>query len=107
MARQTRQQRRERRRQQDGNSAALERPAARQPVRAPAEAAPRQPAARRGGVAGFVGESWAELNKVEWPGRDQLIQGTVVVLIACVIVGLFLWGCDLAFKHFVQQVLLK
>jgi preprotein translocase subunit SecE len=61
---------------------------------------------RRGGVIGFVGESWAELKKVEWPGQNQVIQGTVVVLVACVIVGAYLWLNDLAWKHFVQSVLL-
>jgi preprotein translocase SecE subunit len=59
--------------------------------------------ARRGG---FVRESWAELNKVEWPNRAQTIQGTVVVLIACIVVGAYLWGVDQIFRPFVQNVLL-
>jgi preprotein translocase subunit SecE len=62
---------------------------------------------RRGGVIGFIGESWAELKKVEWPTQNQVIQGTVVVLVACIIVGAFLWLNDLVWKHFVQSVLLK
>ena len=40
----------------------------------------------------FVKEAWAELKKVEWPGRSQVIQGTIVVIIACVIVGAFLYA---------------
>jgi preprotein translocase subunit SecE len=66
----------------------------------------RERAESRGGVRRFIGESWAELNKVEWPTQNQLIQGVVVVLIACLIVGVFLWGADLVFKRFVQDVLL-
>jgi preprotein translocase subunit SecE len=62
--------------------------------------------ARSGGVRGFVAESWAELKKVEWPTQNQLIQGVVVVLIACVIVGIFLYAADLVFKRLVQNVLL-
>ena len=58
---------------------------------------------RRGG---FVRESWAELNKVEWPNRAQVIQGTVVVIIACAIVGAFLWGADQVLRPFVRDVLL-
>jgi preprotein translocase subunit SecE len=58
------------------------------------------------GLRRFVGESWAELKKVEWPGQPQLIQGTAVVLIACVIVGTYLWVADLAFKRLVQNVFL-
>jgi preprotein translocase subunit SecE len=66
-----------------------------QPARAgaprPVPAGPEQVAhvehARRGA---FVRESVAELRKVEWPNRSQVIQGTIVVLIACAIVGAFL-----------------
>jgi len=64
-------------------------------------------ATRRGGLLGFIGESWAELKKVEWPSQNQVIQGTVVVVVACAIVGVYLWGNDLIWKHFVQSVLLK
>ncbi len=42
----------------------------------------------------FIGECWAELKKVEWPGQAQIVQGTVVVLIACVIVGVYLYAND-------------
>jgi len=58
-------------------------------------------------VRRFVGESWAELKKVEWPGQNQLIQGVVVVLVACIVVGLFLWGCDQVFRPFVHKFLLR
>jgi preprotein translocase subunit SecE len=55
----------------------------------------------------FIQESWAELKKVEWPGQNQVIQGTVVVLVACAIVGVYLWLNDQLWKEFVQKVLLK
>jgi len=54
----------------------------------------------------FVRESWAELQKVEWPSRSQVVQGTIVVIIACLIVGTFLYTCDQVFKPFVRNVLL-
>jgi preprotein translocase subunit SecE len=73
----------------------------------PARPAGEVQQARRPGLLGFVAESWAELNKVEWPNQNQVIQGTVVVIVACVIVGVYLWGNDLVWKHFVQHVLLK
>jgi len=57
-------------------------------------------------VTGFIGESWAELKKVEWPTQNQLIQGVVVVLIACLIVGIFLYTADLVFKRLVQDILI-
>jgi len=113
MARQTRAQRRARREQMSpGSEAALpggppappRRPTARASARPEPAREPR--VARSGGVRGFVGESWAELKKVEWPTQNQLIQGVVVVLIACVIVGVFLYAADLVFKRLVQNVLL-
>jgi preprotein translocase subunit SecE len=55
----------------------------------------------------FIQESWAELKKVEWPGQNQVIQGTVVVLVACIIVGVYLWLNDQLWKQFVEKILLK
>jgi len=54
----------------------------------------------------FISESYAELKKVEWPGQNQVIQGTVVVLVACFVVGLFLYVNDTVWKHVVSKVLL-
>jgi preprotein translocase subunit SecE len=62
---------------------------------------------RRGGFRGFVGESAAELRKVEWPGRRQLLSATVVVIIAVAVVGTYLWVADLAWARFVKDVLLN
>ena len=54
----------------------------------------------------FLQESWAELKKVEWPGQNQVIQGTVVVLIACLVVGAYLYLNDIVWKHVVEKVFL-
>ena len=67
-------------------------------------AQPGQPEERHGH---FIAEAWAELKKVEWPGQNQLVQGVVVVLVACITVGLFLYGADLVWKRFVQDILLR
>jgi preprotein translocase subunit SecE len=105
VARPTRQQRRARRREQAeaaerGGVAqrARTRPAA-QPVAEPA--APAGP--RRGR---FIAECWGELKKVDWPGQRQVLTGSVVVIIACAIVGAYLYGADLVFRPFVERVLL-
>jgi len=58
------------------------------------------------GFRRFVSEAWAELKKVEWPGQSQVIQGTIVVIIACAIVGAYLWLVDLGFKPFVRDILI-
>jgi preprotein translocase subunit SecE len=113
MARQTRAQRRARRAQMTpGGEAALPAPPAPSrksaAARGPARPQPaREPRAIPGsGSRRFVFESWAELKKVEWPTQKQLIQGVVVVLIACFIVGIYLWGADLVFKRLVHDVFL-
>ena len=54
----------------------------------------------------FLAESWGELKKVEWPGQNQVIQGTVVVLVACAVVGVFLYVNDAIWKQVVQKVFL-
>ena len=108
MARQTRAQRRARRAEQQrqangADGAQVQR--SQTPVRAPAvQSAAGRPEGNR--FFRFIRESWGELKKVEWPGQPQLIQGTAVVLIACVIVGAYLWVADLAFKRLVQNVFL-
>jgi preprotein translocase subunit SecE len=54
----------------------------------------------------FFAESWAELKKVEWPGQSQVIQGTVVVLVACLVVGTYLYINDEIWKQVVSKLLL-
>jgi preprotein translocase SecE subunit len=112
MARQTRAQRRARRAE---TSDAVERRVPPRPA-VPAVASddgdrgrpPRRPVAREGrDPFRFFRESSGELRKVEWPNQNQVITGTVVVLIACIVVGVYLWVNDLVWKHFVENVLLK
>ena len=112
MARNTRQRRRQRRRAQDGDQqqSVSQRARSRQQTVRPAAQVPKtQTGARRvpgGGFRRFVGESIAELKKVEWPSQSQVIQGTIVVIIACAIVGAYLWIADLGFEPFVRDILL-
>jgi preprotein translocase subunit SecE len=111
VARQTRAQRRARREQQAASEAQAAprgrtRQMAMRPAPEPAAAVPVR-TRQRGGVRRFMSESWGELQKVEWPTQNQLIQGVVVVLIACFVVGVFLWGADLVFKRLVENVLLR
>jgi preprotein translocase SecE subunit len=54
----------------------------------------------------FIFESWAELKKVEWPNQNQVTQGTVVVLVACAIAGVYLWLNDQVWKPVVERLIL-
>jgi preprotein translocase subunit SecE len=115
MARNTRQQRRARRRQEQGAAAAPEQPKVTQRARArqqqvrPSSQPQQQQTGRRGPAprGRFIRESAAELRKVEWPGRGQVTTGTIVVIIACAIVGAYLWLLDLGIRNLVEEVILR
>jgi preprotein translocase SecE subunit len=77
---------------------------ARRAAPAPEPEPQRQP--RGGGARRFVQESIGELKKVEWPRQPQVIAGTTVVLIACIIVGIYLWINDRIWTYVVQNWLL-
>jgi preprotein translocase subunit SecE len=121
MARSTRQRRRQRRRAQGGGGGGAEqaqpqeksvtqRARARQQAVRPSAQPKKSQTGSRGvpgsGFRRFVSESWAELKKVEWPTQNQVVQGTIVVIIACAIVGAYLWIADLIFKPLVRDILL-
>ena len=55
----------------------------------------------------FVQEAYGELKKVEWPSQKGVVSGTVVVIVACIVVGIFLYVNDMVWKYVVQHVLLK
>jgi preprotein translocase subunit SecE len=42
----------------------------------------------------FAKEARVELRKVVWPGRQETIQSTVMIMLVVVITALFLWGVD-------------
>lgn len=44
--------------------------------------------------AAFVQSSRIELRKVVWPGRQETMQVTIVVLVMILALGLFFWGLD-------------
>ncbi len=106
MADETRRQRRDARRaagDQGNDAGGMPQPAVAGGPPAPAPAPIEHEQRRRGG---FIRESWAELHKVDWPNRAQVIQGTVAVIIAVIIVGAYLWGLDQILRPFVRDVLL-
>jgi preprotein translocase SecE subunit len=108
MARQTRAQRRARRAEAArGDGAQPQRPVPPQAVRPAPRAEPVERQIPGGGAKRFVSESWAELKKVEWPRQNQLIQGVVVVLVACIIVGFYLYANDQIWHRVVQKIFLR
>ncbi len=105
MARETRKQRRAARAAADGAAAGRR---SRQVQVRPAQQPVKQQTGRKAQAprGQFIRECVAELRKVDWPSRAQTFQGTVVVIIACAIVGLYLWGLDQIIRPLVDRVLL-
>ena len=115
MARQTRQQRRARRAQ--GQPALAggppDTPPRGRPTAGGSDEPSRRPAHAEGrrvpgaGSLNFFRESVGELKKVEWPDQKAVISGTAVVLIACVLVGAYLYLNDQVWQYVVKHVLLR
>lgn len=52
----------------------------------------------------FVGELVGELQKASWPTRTELKDSTIVVIVACVLLGLFTSISDFALYNVVDTV---
>jgi preprotein translocase subunit SecE len=50
------------------------------------------------GNGNYFREAYEELRRVNWPTRDEIIQGTQTVLVFVIGFTLLLWVCDLAFR---------
>ena len=52
----------------------------------------------------YLGGVRTEVRRVVWPNRQETLQMSVVVLIAVVIMGLFLWGVDSLFIWLIELI---
>jgi preprotein translocase subunit SecE len=50
----------------------------------------------------FTGELIAELQKASWPTREELKDSTIVVIVACALLGLFISISDFALYQVVD-----
>ncbi|MGI9952814.1 preprotein translocase subunit SecE [Moorellaceae bacterium AZ2] len=53
----------------------------------------------------FFKGSWAELKKVHWPTRRELVVYTGVVLVSIFIVGILLWVMDSIYSFIFKLIL--
>jgi len=65
------------------------------------KAEPRQ----RGRVLNFFVQVWAELRRVQWPDRAAVTQATAVVIVFCILAGLYLAFFDWLFAKLVKAIL--
>ncbi len=54
----------------------------------------------------FVRDIIDELRKVTWPTRREAIRLTIMVIVVCAIVGIFLGAIDYGFAELVSKVFL-
>jgi preprotein translocase subunit SecE len=62
-------------------------------------------AGERRGLSKFFHDVRIEMGKVTWPSRQDLVQSTIVVLVAVAIAAAFVGVLDVAFSEFVNAVL--
>jgi len=60
----------------------------------PAGRAAAEPTSRGGGAIQFIRECWAELQRVQWPNRRELWTATGVVILVCLVMGVYLGALD-------------
>ena len=55
----------------------------------------------------FFRDTSAEMKKVTWPTRNEVVGTTTVVIVATLVFSLFLWGCDVAFYKVIDILFTK
>ena len=53
----------------------------------------------------FMRQVKQEISKITWPTRKEAMQGTVVVIVASIIIALFLLVVDSLFKYAVKLII--
>ncbi|MBC7341503.1 MAG: preprotein translocase subunit SecE [Clostridia bacterium] len=56
-------------------------------------------------VSGYFKGVWAELKKVHWPTRKELVTYTGVVIVSVIIVAVALWIIDSVFSFLLGLIL--
>jgi preprotein translocase subunit SecE len=47
-------------------------------------------------IIGFFADVYKEMNKVTWPKKEELRDSTIIVLVVCLIISVFVYTVDLA-----------
>jgi len=58
-------------------------------------------------ISSFFGEIKTEVKKVSWPTRREVLNYTLIVLIASIGVAIFLGGLDVLFQKALSYILLN
>jgi preprotein translocase subunit SecE len=56
-------------------------------------------------IIAFFTDVVKEMNKVTWPKKDDLRDSTMVVLVVCLLVAMFVWGVDTIVSGVLRAIL--
>ena len=56
------------------------------------------------GVIGYVGEVRKEMDKVNWPHQKELVNNTIITLVASLALALFIFGADKVISSILEIV---
>lgn len=55
-------------------------------------------------VAAFGRDARMEVRKVVWPTRQETVQTTIMVIVAVILIGIFLWIVDMLLANAIQML---
>jgi preprotein translocase subunit SecE len=55
-------------------------------------------------IRGFFRDVWVEMKKTSWPGRQEVVGTTVVVIIACFLFGFYLFVVDSGLSWLIDKL---
>jgi preprotein translocase subunit SecE len=58
-------------------------------------------------ILNYFSASWAEIRKVTWPTRPQLIKLTIVVIVFATVLAFTLGAIDLGFSTLLKMIVTK
>jgi preprotein translocase subunit SecE len=65
-------------------------------------------AGREPGLIGKVRQFWhevkMEMKKVSWPARNEVVNTTIIVVLAVIFFGFYLFVTDMAFTYIIQFI---
>jgi preprotein translocase subunit SecE len=56
------------------------------------------------GISSYFKNTYAEIKKIIWPTPKQVFNNTLIVILAILIVGAFIWGIDAIFSWPIQYI---
>ena len=58
-------------------------------------------------VIGFFKDYKSEVKKIVWPGPRDVVKNTIIVLVMCLLVGLFIWALDFGLGALIKLITTK